>query len=63
MRPASVNLYCQHVSRTGMPCNRTTTLPIEPDQTLREVIDESDWAIVDGELRCPIDNPNSDVEQ
>jgi len=47
-----IRLYCEHVSKNHVHCNWSTSVPIDMDQTPREVIEASDWTLVNGEVRC-----------
>lgn len=51
---ASVTLYCKHVSKSAVRCNKYIELRVDNfDMAVREVIEESHWSIVDEEPRCP----------
>lgn len=47
-----LTLYCDYVSRSHVHCNRYTTLKVGVDETPREVIEDSEWGVIDGETRC-----------
>lgn len=49
-----VGLYCEHVAKNHVHCNRYTKISdVRVEQSITDVIDESLWSIVDGEVRCP----------
>lgn len=53
----SLEIYCQHVSRNSVHCNMHTSLAVwDFDVPVREVIEKSEWAIVDGDVKCPMHN-------
>ena len=43
----------EHISKSSVHCSRYTDLKINPGQTTREINKESDWKVVDDELKCP----------
>lgn len=53
MGSPSVTLYCEHVVfESAIHCSKYTSLQVDLDETPREAIEESHWAVVDGEVRC-----------
>lgn len=52
MSSIHLTLYCEHISKSHVHCNKYKKLHIGMDETPLESIEETDWGIVDGEVRC-----------
>lgn len=52
MSDATLTLYCEHVSNRHVHCDRVKKVGISVDETPQEVIERSQWEIVDGEIWC-----------
>jgi len=50
----TVQFYCEHVAKNHVHCNRYTAVPnVGSYETPKNVIKDTEWAYVDGEVRCP----------
>lgn len=47
-----LTLYCDHISSNQVHCNKYKSLKVDFDTTVRDAIEDSDWGIVDDEVRC-----------
>ncbi|MDB9247487.1 hypothetical protein PN419_00500 [Halorubrum ezzemoulense] len=49
-----VTFYCEHVAPNHVHCNRYTTVSsVGAHEAPRNVIKDTEWTYVDGEVRCP----------
>jgi len=48
----ALTLYCEHVGSSHVHCNKYQKITIGINQTPKEAIAESHWALQNGEIRC-----------
>lgn len=48
-----INLYCEHISKNSVHCDRYTTLGGNTIDECVSKVEESDWQVSDGEVICP----------
>lgn len=54
MAAIKLELHCGHVSSGAVHCSRYTVLDVsDPGRSAAGVVERSDWALADGEPRCP----------
>lgn len=54
--PIKVTLVCEYVDpASAIHCDRCNHMSIGSDETIEEVVEDMEWSVVNGEIRCPGD--------